>query len=65
MIDIQARLAPLERLRTSHAEGIIKSALDLVGLRGGRVRPPRTDASPEGVEALRRELVSLGIEVAR
>lgn len=63
MINIQARLAPLERLRNSHAEGIIKSALDLVGLRGGRVRPPRTDASPEGIEALRRELVGLGIEV--
>jgi dihydrodipicolinate synthase/N-acetylneuraminate lyase len=65
MVEIQAQLAPLERLRNRHAEGIIKSALDLVGLTGGRVRPPRTDASPEGVAELREELDKLGVEISR
>ena len=63
MTEIQAQLAPLERLRNQHAEGIIKSGLDLVGLTGGPVRPPRTNASPEGVAALRNELLSLGVEL--
>ncbi|MBS10554.1 MAG: hypothetical protein CME19_02980 [Gemmatimonadetes bacterium] len=60
MVEIQARLAPLEELRNRHAEGIIKSALDLVGLTGGPVRPPRTDAGQEGVAELRAELARLG-----
>jgi 5-dehydro-4-deoxyglucarate dehydratase len=65
MVEIQAQLAPLERLRNRHAEGIIKSALDLVGLTGGRVRPPRTDASPEGVAELQGELEKLGVQITR
>lgn len=65
MVEIQAQLAPLERLRNRHAEGIIKSALDLVGLTGGRVRPPRTDAGPEGVAELSEELNRLGVEISR
>ena len=65
MVEIQAQLAPLERLRNRHAEGIIKSALELVGLTGGRVRPPRADASEEGIAELREELGKLGVEVSR
>jgi dihydrodipicolinate synthase/N-acetylneuraminate lyase len=61
MVEIQAQLAPLERMRNRHNEGIIKSALDLVGLKGGKVRPPRTEASPEGVRELRKELEKLGV----
>jgi hypothetical protein len=64
MVAIQVQLAPLERLRNRHAEGIIKSALDLVGLTGGRVRPPRMDANPEGVAELRDELDKLGVETS-
>ncbi len=62
MVEIQAQLAPLERMRNRHNEGIIKSALDLVGLKGGKVRPPRMDCSPVGVEELREELGKLGVE---
>ena len=63
MIEIQEQIAPLERLRNNHSEGLIKSGLDLVGLVGGPVRPPRTDASPEGVQALAEELHRLGVKV--
>ena len=61
MVEIQAQLAPLERLRNRHNEGVIKSALDLVGLKGGKVRPPRTDCSEPGVAELREELERLGV----
>lgn len=65
MVEIQAQLAPLEQLRNRHAEGIIKSALDLVGLKGGKVRPPRTDCSAEGVAELRKELEKLGVATVK
>jgi dihydrodipicolinate synthase/N-acetylneuraminate lyase len=61
MVEIQAQIGPLEQLRNRHAEGIIKSALDLVGLKGGKVRPPRMDASAAGVAELREELRRLGV----
>lgn len=63
MIEIQEILAPLERLRNNYSEGLLKTGLDLVGLCGGPVRPPRTDASAEGREALARELARLGVDL--
>jgi len=63
MIEIQAQLAPLERMRTQYAEGMIKAGLELVGLAGGPVRPPRVDAPPEARQALAAELRRLGVEV--
>jgi dihydrodipicolinate synthase/N-acetylneuraminate lyase len=64
MIDIQTRLAPLERLRNRYGEAMIKAALDAVGLRGGRVRPPRVDISDEGRAALHAELRDAwGVEI--
>jgi dihydrodipicolinate synthase/N-acetylneuraminate lyase len=62
MVEIQEQLAPLERLRNKYSEGLLKTGLDLVGLAGGPVRPPRTDASPEGREALAQELKRLGVD---
>ncbi len=56
MIAGQRRLAPLERLRNRYGDATIKAGMDLVGLTGGRVRPPRVDMSDEGTEALRQEL---------
>ncbi len=63
MIEIQEQLAPLERLRNEHTEGLLKAGLDLVGLTGGSVRPPRTDATPQGIAALTEELKRLGVEL--
>ena len=65
MIEIQEILAPLERLRNNYSEGLIKTGLDLVGLCGGSVRPPRTDASSEGRETLARELARMGVDLLR
>ncbi|NKB71149.1 MAG: hypothetical protein GKR89_29105 [Candidatus Latescibacteria bacterium] len=59
MVDIQAQLAPLEPLRNQHGDGLIKAGLDLVGLAGGPVRPPRTDVGPAGLAALRAMLEKL------
>ncbi|HCV23322.1 MAG TPA: hypothetical protein DGN59_07675 [Candidatus Latescibacteria bacterium] len=56
MIALQRRLAPLERLRNRFGDATIKAGLDLAGLTGGRVRPPRVDMSEEGRVALGREL---------
>jgi len=63
MIEIQAQLAPLERLRSAYGEGLIKCALDLVGLTGGPVRPPRVDLSGDGKAQLVGALDTLGVEV--
>ena len=37
--------------------------LDLVGLAGGPVRPPRVDVSPEGRAEIRAALEILGVEM--
>jgi 4-hydroxy-tetrahydrodipicolinate synthase len=59
MVDLQAQLAPLERLRNRYGDGVLKAGLDLVGLCGGRVRPPRVDTDGEGRAALAAELERL------
>lgn len=58
MIQGQRRLAPLEQLRNRFGDATIKAGLDLVGLTGGRVRPPRVDMSAAGRQALADELRS-------
>ena len=61
MIEIQRRLAPLERLRNRYGEALIKAGLDAAGLCGGRVRPPRVDLDDEGRGALEAEISSWGV----
>jgi hypothetical protein len=39
---------------------MVKAAMDLVGLYGGRVRPPRRDVSPAGRAQLRSVMEALG-----
>lgn len=56
MVDVQRRLAPLERLRNRFGDALIKAGLDAVGLAGGSVRPPRVNVSDAGRKALREEL---------
>ena len=63
MVLIQRRLAPLERLRARYGDvAMIKAGMDLVGLSGGPVRPPRVDVSAEGRAEILAALNRLGIE---
>jgi dihydrodipicolinate synthase/N-acetylneuraminate lyase len=64
MVEIQERLAPLERLRLAHGDTVVKTGMDLVGLAGGRVRPPRTDLSTDRREEMKSELIELGVDLA-
>ncbi len=60
---IQRRLAPLERLRARYGDvAMIKAAMDLVGLSGGPVRPPRVDVPVEGYAEILDALNRLGVE---
>ena len=64
-VALQARCAPLERLRAeSDDAAMVKAAMDLLGLRGGAVRPPRLDLAPAAREALHRTLTELGLAPA-
>ncbi len=61
MIEIQRRIAPLERLRMAHDDAaMVKAAMDLVGLHGGPSRPPRLDVPESGRAAIRETLQALG-----
>jgi 4-hydroxy-tetrahydrodipicolinate synthase len=54
------RLLPLARLdMTPHLVQYFKGAMDAVGLRGGRVRPPRLELDDDGREVLRRAVAAL------
>ncbi len=62
MIELQEQLAPLERLRAHFDDAaMLKATMELMGLAGGAVRPPRMDVPPAGREAIKRELQHLGI----
>jgi len=62
MVELQERVAPLERLRMASDDAAsVKAGMDLVGLSGGRVRPPRLDLSDTEREALRSVLDGLGV----
>jgi len=63
---LQRAVAPLENLRDRYGDSAtLKAGLDLVGLAGGPVRPPRVDAPEEGRRALRAELERLGEGIER
>jgi dihydrodipicolinate synthase/N-acetylneuraminate lyase len=64
IVALQEVVAPLEGLRLAHDDAaMVKAGMDLVGLCGGRVRPPRRDASPEARAALRATLEGLGLNL--
>ncbi len=52
----------MERLRSRFDDaGMLKATMELMGLAGGVVRPPRIDVPPEGREAIEQELQRLGV----
>jgi dihydrodipicolinate synthase/N-acetylneuraminate lyase len=62
VIELQARCAPLEQLRNeSDDAAMVKAAMDLTGLRGGKVRPPRLDLGEAARRALAETLERLDI----
>jgi dihydrodipicolinate synthase/N-acetylneuraminate lyase len=64
LIQLQRTVAPLEALRDRYGDAaMLKGGLDLIGLAGGPVRPPRVDMPEEGCRLLRAELRRLGCEV--
>lgn len=53
-VRLQALAAELERARNASDDAaMIKACMDVVGLRGGRVRPPRRDVDPALLPGLR------------
>jgi 4-hydroxy-tetrahydrodipicolinate synthase len=57
---VYRRLLPLARLdMTPHLVQYFKGAMDAVGLRGGRVRPPRLELDDHGREILRQAVAAL------
>lgn len=66
IVKLQEEVAPLERLRMAHDDAaMVKAGMDLVGLHGGRVRPPRRDIPKEGRAALAKTLEALGVAVKK
>jgi dihydrodipicolinate synthase/N-acetylneuraminate lyase len=64
MRELQKRLLPLCQLRgRTDNVGLLKAGLDLQGLAGGPVRPPRRNLSDEERQELKRLLVQLGIKL--
>lgn len=62
MVELQAQCAPLERLRMlSDDAAMVKAAMNLVGLHGGPVRPPRRNITPEGRKQLLATLEELRV----
>lgn len=63
MVSLQRRLAPLERLRARYGDvSMIKAGMDLAGLHGGPVRPPRVGVPVAGRAEIRAALTELGVE---
>jgi len=64
IIAIQNQVAALERLRMAHDDAaMVKAAMDIVGLHGGRVRPPRRDLTAAARAALEAQLAEIGVPV--
>ena len=61
MIELQEQLAPLERLRSRFDDaGMLKTTMELMGLAGGAVRPPRINVPAAGREAIQRGVAAFG-----
>lgn len=61
LIDLQRKLAPISRLRAKYGDAALpKAGLDLIGLAGGPVRPPRVNITDRGIGELKQEMQKLG-----
>lgn len=64
-VRLQAQAAELERARNASDDAaMIKACMDIVGLRGGRVRPPRRDVDPAALPGLRTAIARLQADLA-
>lgn len=64
-VRLQAQAAELERARNASDDAaMIKACMEIVGLRGGRVRPPRRDVDPAVLPGLRAAIETLRGELA-
>jgi dihydrodipicolinate synthase/N-acetylneuraminate lyase len=62
VIELQEAVAALERVRDAHDDAaMVKAAMDLIGLKRGRVRPPRRDMPTEDWAALASLLSQLEV----
>lgn len=62
MITLQKQCAPLEQLRLLNDDAaMVKAAMDLVGLKGGRVRAPRSDLNSQSRTELAKTLRELKV----
>ena len=62
MITLQKQCAPLEQLRLLNDDAaMVKAAMDLVGLKGGRVRAPRSDLNSKSRTELEKTLKELKV----
>ena len=59
MVTLQERLAPLERLRTTYGDAVIKAGMDIIGLSGGAIRAPRTEIRQEAKVLLQEAINDL------
>lgn len=60
IIALQKEASPIEKLRLAHDDAaLVKAAMDIVGLYGGRVRPPRCDISTEAQRSLQKTIADL------
>ena len=62
IIEIQRTIAPLEQLRLLNDDAaMVKAAMDLLGLLGGKVRPPRLNLMDEDKKILKEVIEKLKI----
>ena len=64
IIKIQKKIAPLERLRLMNDDAaMVKTAMDMLGLKGGKVRPPRLNLKQGDKKKLKEVIKKLKITV--
>ena len=64
IIEIQQQIAPLEKLRLLNDDAaMVKSAMDILGLNGGRVRPPRINLKHREKEKLKEKIQMMKIKL--
>ena len=64
IIEIQQEIAPLEKLRLMNDDAaMVKTAMDILGLSGGRVRAPRLNLNQGDKENLNEVIKKLKIRI--